>query len=215
MNSCCNRILNYLFRCCCICINLRKFCSDTYSIFFKNMALYIDPMELSSVYDSVTYTFTKYNKKIKYDETRYVFFYKIHKVDCLKMKFYNYGYYYCVTNLPISESKVIENNELAYPPDTIEYFKLTMKPEDLNEKEYTLEIHDKIVGSLSEKFIGSILSFATKEIQLEILLYYYLQNHLNNKDKIINAVIKLELDDVEKEICISETLENIYSKLES
>ena len=50
--------------------------------------------------------------------------------------------------------------------------------EDLNEKEYTLEIHDKIVGSLSEKFIGSILSFATKEIQLEILLYYYLQNYL-------------------------------------
>lgn len=215
MKSCCNRILNYLSRCFCICINLRKFCSDTYSIFFKNIALYIDPMELSSVYDSVTYTFTKYNKKIKYDETRYVFFYKIHKVDCLKMKIYNYGYYYCITNLPLSESKLIENNELAYPPDTIEYFKLTMKPDNLNEKEYVLEIHDKIVGTLSEKFIGSILSFATKEIQLEILLYYYLQNYLNNGDKIINAVIKLELDDTEKEICISETLETIYSKLES
>lgn len=218
MRECCNIFkLNRIFKCFLyVYLNTRKFCSDTYSIFFKNIFLFIDPVELNLVYDSFEYTFIPYNKNIKYDETRYVFFHKIHRVSYKSFKFYNYGYYYCITNVPLQKSDIkVDNIELAYPPDTIEYLRLTMKPNEIDKEEYIIEIHDKIVGTLMEKFICSILSFSTKEIQLEILLYYYLKYYLNNNDKIISVTIKLELDDDEKEVYMSETLETIYNKLES
>lgn len=194
----------------------KKFICDTYSIFFKNIVLYINPVELNLVYDSFGYTFIPNNKSINYDETRYIFFHKIHRVDYKGYKFYNYGYYYCITHIPLQNSNLkIDNIELAYPPDTVEYLKLTMKSNEIDKEDYIIKIHDKIVGTLMDKFISSILSFSTKEIQLEILLYYYLQYYLNNNDKIISAVVKLELDDIEKEVYINETLECVYNKLES
>ena len=195
---------------------LKNVVTDTYKIFFKNIYLYFRPIEIQLVYDSFLYNFYPYNKNIYYDETRYLYFYKINRVDYKEYKFYNYGYYYHVSNNMVKNSDLpVENVDFAYAPDTIEYIKVTLKPTDVLLAPYTIEIHDKLIGNLmSEKFINSILSFSTKQTNLEPLLYYFLQTYLSNNDKIISATIKLELDDVEKTVNINENIETIYTKIE-
>lgn len=191
----CNIIYKYLF---CIYSYLKKIIIDTYLIFFKNIYLYYNPIEIELVYDTSTNTFISYNTNIKSD-IKYLYFYKINNVDYKKYKFYNYGYYYHISNNLKNDLK----NEIAYVPDTIEYIKLIMTN---NNETYEIKIDNK--------FIGSILYFSTKQSYLKVLLYYYLQYNLNNYDKIVSAIIKLELDDIEKDININEKLENIYNKLE-
>ncbi len=198
---------------CCIYFRVVKIIQDIYTVFLKNIILYYNPIELKLLYDTKNYYFpTHLNKKKISDNTRYCYLYKIHKMNQKYCKIYNYGYYYHMANLNWNYD-CNNHHEIAYPPDTIEYLILQMRPIN-NGKQYYLEIKDNLTINKNDKFIGSVLSFTTKQTTLNILLYYYLQNILYNNDAIIDVKIKFELEDDEKNINFMDTLENIYSQFD-
>jgi hypothetical protein len=204
----------FIYKClCCPCFCIGKTAQDTHTIFFKNIGLYFNPVELKLLYNAKNNTFSiPLTKKQLLDETNYCYLYKIHKINKKYCKIYNYGYYYHVANLDWTHDS---NNycEIAYPPDTIEYLILQMRSIN-NEKIYYLEIKDSLIINKNEKFIGSVLSFSTKQTTLNVLLYYYLQHMIQNNDIIVEVKIKFELENDEKIINFMDTLENIYSQFE-
>jgi hypothetical protein len=182
-------------------------------VFFKNISLYYSPIELKLFYDAQKNIITKKsNKKRLLDESHCCYLYKIHKMNKKYCKIYNYGYYYHGANLDWVYDG-INHCEIAYAPDTIEYLILLMKPNN-NGELYNLEIKDNLTTNKNEKFIGSILSFSTKQTTLDVLLYYYLQHIIHNNDTIVEVKIKFELEDEEKMINFMGTLETIYSRFE-
>ena len=199
---------------CCPCFCVKKIAQDTYIVFLQNIILYYNPIELKLLYNAQNNIVTKkLNQKRLLDKTHCCYLYKIHKMNKKYCKIYNYGYYYHAANL----DWIYDNNnycEIAYPPDTIEYLILLMRPNN-NGELYNLEIKDSLeinnnLGIKTKKFISSILSFSTKQTTLDVLLYYYLQHIIHNNDTIITVKIKFELEDDEKMINFIDTLENIY-----
>lgn len=202
----------FIYKClCCPCFCIGKIAQDTHTVFLKNISLYLNPIELKLLYNAKNNTFPISLKKKLLDESSYCYLYKIHKITKKYYKIYNYGYYYHMANLDWNYDS--DSCDLAYPPDTIEYLILRMRPVN-GEETYFLEIKDSLTVNKNEKFIGSILSFSTKQTTLNILLYYYLQNIIKNNDTILDVKIKFELEDDEKNINFMDTLENIYSHFE-
>ena len=206
----CQSIYKYV---CCPCFCVGKVAQDTYIIFLKNIGLYFYPIELKLLYDAQNNNIEKKsNKKRLFDESHSCYLYKIHKISRKYCKIYNYGYYYHSANLDWVYDG-INHCEIAYPPDTIEYLMLLMKPNN-NGELYDFEIKDSLSIDKTDKFIGSILSFSTKQTTLDVLLYYYLQHIIHNNDTILEVKIKFELEDDEKIVNYINTLEQIYSCFE-
>ena len=175
------------------------FICNTYNIFLKNIFLYFRPIEVKLVFDSDTNMFENYDSTKTYS-SNYLFLYKINRIERKSYHFYNYGYYYYVSQKNIFNSTItkLTNSELelAESPDVIENIKITYQ----NNEEYN--ITDKMA------FISSILNYSTKSSILKVLLYYYLKPN----DNIQNVEIKYLLDDDHTKINISKTLDEIYTE---
>jgi hypothetical protein len=151
------------------------------------------------VFDTETNKFENYDSTKTYS-SNYLFLYKINRMERKSYHFYNYGYYYYVSQKNIFNSTItkltnseIELNEL---PDEIENIKILYE----NNEEYN--ITDKM------PFISSILNNSTKSSTLKVLLYYYLQNNNNIK----NVEIKYLLNDEHVKIDFNKTLDELFTE---
>jgi len=175
-----------------------------FNVYVKNILLYYDPLEIKFAFNVNKQKLKKYNRLKKYNTNdnpnKYHFIYKFHKVDQKNGKFYNFGYYYHTSNENINIFR--EEKQIAYPPENIQSISIT-----LQNNSQKLIINDCV----KHKFINNILSNASIDSNLSILIYYYLQKYLNNYDK-INKV-ELELNNRKFLVNHNDNLENIYNKL--
>ena len=172
--------------------------SSYYNIYLKNILLYFVPFETKFIFDDNNICFTSLNFFLRFSYQRFLF--KINKIEYNNFRFYNYGYCYkTVDNL----YNLFDNLDIAFPPDSINSIVIEMS----NNNNYQLTINDDDI------FITSILPYGTTKSQLHILLYFYLQNYLNNFDIINN--VKIEIDDVFYDINHFDTLTNIYNHIEA
>ena len=194
---------NFCYNICCYNIYNRIFglIAGLFNVYVKNILLYYDPLEIKIAFNVNKQKLKTYNRLKKYNTNKYNFIYKIHKIDQKNGKFYNFGYYYHTSNENINIFK--EEKQIAYPPDNIHSISITLQN---NSKK--LIINDCV----KHKFINNILSNASIDSNLSILIYYYLQKYLNNYDK-INKV-ELELNNRKFLVKHNDTLENIYNELD-
>ncbi len=171
---------------------------SVYDVFFKNIILYIKPIEKKYIFNTNDFTIKKIkSKKSKEDK---LFIFKINKVEYNKLHLYNYGYCYHVSNKYYKSS---ESLDIAYPPDNIEEIILTMSN------------NDKSILTIDESqiFIPHILLFCTNQTKLYVILYYYLQKYLKNFDTFYS--VKIKINDKLYNVDHYDSLYNIYNHLES
>jgi hypothetical protein len=198
---------NFCYNVCCYNIYNRIFglIAGLFNVYVKNILLYYDPLEIKIAFNVNKQKLKTYNRLKKYNTNdnpnKYNFIYKIHKVDQKNGKFYNFGYYYHTSNKNINIFK--EEKQIAYPPENIQSVLITLQN---NSKK--LIINDCI----KHNFINNILSNASIDSNLSILIYYYLQKYLNNYDK-INKV-ELELNNRKFLVKHNDNLNNIYNDLD-
>jgi hypothetical protein len=190
--------------------NIKKFykyifngLNTIYSIYLKNIYLYYMPINTKFIFDKFTHRVDRYRRLKTYDLNQYGFIYKGTNIEYKNRIYYNFGTFYDVSN-----SRYKYNNKIAIFSDTIESIKLELYDDKKNI--YTLLIQDDPNQKIN--FINSILNCSTKNSRLYILIYYYLQNYLNIKDRISKVYIKT--DDEYIEVEHFDQLESIYSKLQ-
>ena len=176
-----------------------SFLCSIYEVYIKNIILYFFPLEMKM-------SFNKESKKIMYvlpskwkniNITDNDFIYKMNKINYKNGKLYNFGYYYHTTKEDAKYFKI--EPEIAFPPSDIHEILITMRSINLDK---TYEIN------LDNNFISNILSYSTKDSNLSILIYYYLQIYLNIFDIITD--VSLGIDDNYYKVNYEETLNSIY-----
>jgi hypothetical protein len=129
-------------------------------------------------------------------------------------KFYNFGYYIHTSN--INTDFFYPEPEMADPPDVVQSLCISLKESNTksNTKSNKENIYSLVLKDcVKNKFISNIMDHASKDSVLSILIYYYLQKHLNNYDTIMN--VELELGGKYYKIKYDNTLEQIYNRLEN
>ena len=184
---------------------VNRFVLDIYNIYVKDVLLYCDPLEIKLLFQKIKKESRRYNRLKTYDTSKYEFIYKINKIDQKNGIFYNYGYYYHVSN--IDTEYFVPEPELAFSPESINSIELILTDEDNINRSVTIK------NRLGEKFISHILNYSTKESRLSTLLYYYLQKYLNDNGKIIST--KIEIDGSIIDIDHDKELGIIYDELET
>jgi hypothetical protein len=201
-----NSLNNLLCGCFNIYIKFYGILKGIFDVYVKNILLYYDPLEIKLVFQNIKKKFKTYNKLKKYDTNKYDFIYKINKVEKQNGKFFNFGY--CYHTSKINSHIFYPVPIIAYPPELIQSVIITFKNKSNSDS-------DKLVlkDCVKHKFISHILSYATKESILSVLIYYYLQRYLNIFDIINN--VELEIDGNYYEVNYDDKLGNIYDKLEN
>ena len=144
-----------------------------YDIYFYKIIKFYYP-----IVDKIVFTNRKKVKKLsKYNicktYTNCEYIYKFQNVEYNNNIYYNLGLIFHTSDLNLN---IILDKELICFEEDVESIKINLVSSDNNN--YTL---------IDEKFINSILNFATKKSRLEPLLYYYLQKYLLNNDQIISV----------------------------
>lgn len=127
------------------------------------------------------------------------FFYKFQNVEYHNNIYYNLGIIYHTTNQNID--KIIDK-EIVFFEEDVDSVKLILKS-SATDNDYIL---------IDEKFVNSILNFATKKSKLSLLIYYYLQKYLSNNDQIVN--VEFEINNKYISVNHESLLEEIVSSIE-
>ena len=170
-------------------INIIK---SVYDIYFYKIIKYYYPIveKLVFTHNKKLKKLSKYNICKTYTDCEYI--YKIQNVEYHDNIYYNLGLIYHTSNLDIN---ILIDKELTIFED-VGSIKIILQ--SVFETNYML---------IDEKFVNSILNFATNKSRLEPLLYYYLQKYLLNYDKIVS--IDFEINNIYVRVNHNNLLEEI------
>lgn len=174
-----------------------------YFIYLQNIILYYLPINHRLVFNKTTRKIDDYSIFKLYNNHQFNFISKGTIIEYHNNKYYNFGNFYDISN-----SRYVYNNMIARFTDTIESIKVSLLND--NKEKYNILIQDDTTKKIN--FINSILNYSTCTSRFDILLYYYLQNYLQIKDKIVNVYVSIDNNYIS--INHFDTVEMIYSKLE-
>ena len=177
-------------------INIIK---SIYDVFIYKIIKYYDPIIEKSIYtlpinnnnNNNNNRLSKYNIFKLYSNVKYI--YKLQNIEYSNQIYYNLGIIYHTSDLNIN---LISDRELVYFEDDVDHIRIKLL-NNLN-NEYII---------IDEKFVNSILNFATNRSRLEPLLYYYLNKYLSNHDRIIE--VELCIDNSYIKVDINNKLEDL------
>jgi len=180
-----------------MCSRAINFTKSIYDIFFYKIIKYYYPIveKLVFTHSKTLQKLSKYNICKRYTDCEYI--YKFQNVEYHNNIYYNLGLIYHTSDQNIN--KIIDNDLISFEED-IDSIKIELKSTENN---YIL---------VDEKFINSILNFATKKSRLEPLLYYYLQKYLLNYDQIVS--VDFEINNKYIRVNHNNVLEDIASVIE-
>lgn len=220
-----------------------NFASSVYNVYFHNIYTYYNPIELKLSFNMSKKKFNKYRSYKKYYNDLFLYKINRIEKNKSKYYNFGYIYHTddksninTSKNLELSFSPepiksiriglmglnnqnysiilldIIEQNKNFKQNKYISGF--TINPYYNNQSNINnSESNDQNVYNINVKFIKSILSFASKQSNISVLLYYYLHEYLNIYDTIIS--VEFEIDNIYYLINTSLNLGDIYEDLEN